>query len=100
MYFFFFLKPVCIFVGQNPCAEQKEMYFVAVTSTRTFSPFHDQCILGFFPSYLQNTSSGEKSWEVLLGHVISELSKGKMYEEGETEELTVVLANLLRSYLA
>uniref|UniRef100_A0A8C3D924 E3 ubiquitin-protein ligase n=1 Tax=Corvus moneduloides TaxID=1196302 RepID=A0A8C3D924_CORMO len=31
----------------------------------------------------------EKSWEVLLGHVISELSKGKIYEEGETEELAV-----------
>lgn len=66
----------------------------------TFSSFHDQCILGFLSSYLQNTSSGEKSWEVLLGHVISELSKGKMYEEGEPEELTVVLANLLRSYPA
>ncbi|KAK2532542.1 Ubr3 [Columba livia] len=38
----------------------------------------------------KNTSSGEKSWEVLLGHVISELSKGKIYEEQETEELTVV----------
>uniref|UniRef100_A0A8C5ULR0 E3 ubiquitin-protein ligase n=1 Tax=Malurus cyaneus samueli TaxID=2593467 RepID=A0A8C5ULR0_9PASS len=37
----------------------------------------------------KNTSSGEKSWEVLLGHVISELSKGKIYEEGETEELAV-----------
>ncbi|RMC18564.1 hypothetical protein DUI87_04456 [Hirundo rustica rustica] len=39
----------------------------------------------------KNTSSGEKSWEVLLGHVISELSKGKIYEEGESEELAVVL---------
>lgn len=48
--------------------------------------------MDFFPPYLQNTSSGEKSWEVLLGHVISELSKGKVYEEGETEELTVVLS--------
>lgn len=53
-----------------------------------------------FLLYLQSTSSGEKSWEVLLGHVISELSKGKIYEEQETEELTVVLANPLRMYLA
>lgn len=49
-------------------------------------------------SHLQNTSNGEKSWEVLLGHVISELSKGKIYEEGETEELAVVLANFWEIY--
>lgn len=91
---------MCIFVGQNTCVDQKEMYLITVTITGTFSPFHDQCILDFFPSYLQNTSSGEKSWEVLLGHVISELSKGKIYEEGETEELRVVLADLLRIYPA
>lgn len=48
--------------------------------------------------YFQNTCNGEKSWEVLLGHVVSELSKGKIYEERETEELTVVLANLLKIY--
>ncbi|XP_009707870.1 PREDICTED: E3 ubiquitin-protein ligase UBR3-like, partial [Cariama cristata] len=46
-----------------------------------------------------NTSSGEKSWEVLLGHVISELSKGKMYEGGETEELTVVNPDSVECYL-
>lgn len=49
--------------------------------------------------YFQNTCNGEKSWEVLLGHVVSELSKGKIYEERETEELTVVLANLLKIYI-
>ncbi|CAM4642102.1 unnamed protein product, partial [Caretta caretta] len=38
----------------------------------------------------KNTSNGEKSWEALLSHVISELSKGKMFEEGETEELAMV----------
>lgn len=54
----------------------------------------------FFSPYFQNTSGGEKSWEVLLGHVVSELSKGKIFEEGETEELTVVLANLLEMYTA
>lgn len=91
---------MCIFVGQNAYVDEKEMYIITSTFTGTFCPFHDQCTLDFFPSYLQNTSSGEKSWEVLLGHVISELSKGKIYEEQETEELTVVLANLLRMYLA
>uniref|UniRef100_A0A8C8SJE6 E3 ubiquitin-protein ligase n=1 Tax=Pelusios castaneus TaxID=367368 RepID=A0A8C8SJE6_9SAUR len=38
----------------------------------------------------KNTCNGEKSWEALLSHVITELSKGKMFEEGETEELTVI----------
>lgn len=56
--------------------------------------------MDFFSSHLQNTSSGEKSWEVLLAHVISELSKGKIYEEGETEELAVVLANFWKIYPA
>lgn len=87
-------------LGQTSHVDQKEKYFIAVTVTETFSPFCDQCILDFFRSYLQNTSSGEKSWEVLLGHVITELSKGKIYEEGETEELTAVLANVLRIYPA
>lgn len=49
--------------------------------------------------YFQNTCNGEKSWEVLLGHVVSELSIGKIYEEQETDELTVVLANLLKIYI-
>lgn len=47
----------------------------------------------------KNTSSGEKSWEVLLGYVITELSKGKIYEEGETEELTVVNPDSVECYL-
>uniref|UniRef100_A0A8C4YB00 E3 ubiquitin-protein ligase n=1 Tax=Gopherus evgoodei TaxID=1825980 RepID=A0A8C4YB00_9SAUR len=42
----------------------------------------------------KNTSNGEKSWEVLLSHVISELSKGKMFEEGETEELAMVSSSV------
>lgn len=49
--------------------------------------------------YFQNTCNGEKSWEVLLGHVVSELSMGKIYEEQETDELTVVLANFLKIYI-
>lgn len=49
--------------------------------------------------YFQNTCNGEKSWEVLLGHVVSELSMGKIYEEQETDELTVVLANFLKIYV-
>lgn len=89
---------MCILIGQNSRVDQKEINFIAVTFTGTSSPFHDQCILDFFPSYLQNASRGEKSWEVLLGHVISELSKGKIYEEGDAEELTVVLANLMRIF--
>lgn len=72
-------------------ADQKEMYFITVTFTGSFFLL----FMGFF-LYLQNSSSGEKSWEVLLGHVISELSKGKIYEGGDTEELTVVLENVLR----
>lgn len=91
---------MCIFVGQYSCVDQKEIYFVAVAFTETFFPFHDQCFLDFFFSHLQDTSSGEKSWEALLGHVISELSKGEIYEEGETEELAVVLANFWRIYSA
>lgn len=35
-------------------------------------------------------SSADKSREVLLSHVISELSKGKIYEQEETEELAMV----------
>ncbi|XP_034641939.1 E3 ubiquitin-protein ligase UBR3 [Trachemys scripta elegans] len=42
----------------------------------------------------KNTSNGEKSWEALLSHVISELSKGKMFEEGETEELAMVSSSV------
>uniref|UniRef100_F6Z886 E3 ubiquitin-protein ligase n=1 Tax=Monodelphis domestica TaxID=13616 RepID=F6Z886_MONDO len=38
----------------------------------------------------KNTCNAEKSWEVLLSLVISELSKGKLYLEGETEELGMV----------
>uniref|UniRef100_A0A6I8NTV7 E3 ubiquitin-protein ligase n=1 Tax=Ornithorhynchus anatinus TaxID=9258 RepID=A0A6I8NTV7_ORNAN len=38
----------------------------------------------------KNTCHSEKSWEVLLSHVIGELSKGKLYQEGETEELAMV----------
>lgn len=91
---------MCIFVGQNSRIDQKDIYLIIVAITETFSPFHDQCFLDFFSSHLQNTSSGEKSWEVLLGHVISELSKGKIYEEGETEELAVVLANFWTIYPA
>lgn len=49
--------------------------------------------------YFQNTCNGEKSWELLLGHVVSELSMGKIYEEQETDELTVVLANFLKIYV-
>lgn len=49
--------------------------------------------------YFQNTCNGEKSWEVLLGHVVSELSMGKIYEEQETDELTMVLANFLKIYI-
>lgn len=85
---------------QNSHVVQKEIFFTAVAITETFSPFYNQFFLDFFSSYLQNTSSGEKSWEVLLGHVISELSKGKIYEEEETEELPVVLANFWKIYPA
>ncbi|XP_074159260.1 E3 ubiquitin-protein ligase UBR3 isoform X4 [Sminthopsis crassicaudata] len=38
----------------------------------------------------KNTCNAEKSWEVLLSLVINELSKGKLYLEGETEELGMV----------
>ncbi|XP_074857119.1 E3 ubiquitin-protein ligase UBR3 isoform X3 [Carettochelys insculpta] len=34
-------------------------------------------------------SYGEKSWEALLSHVISELSKGKMFVEGGNEEIAM-----------
>lgn len=91
---------MCIFVGQNSHVDRKEILFIAVAITETFSPFYDQCFLDLFSSHLQNTSNGEKSWEVLLGHVITELSKGKIYEEGETEELAVVLADFWKIYPA
>lgn len=89
---------MCIFVGQYSRVDQKEIFFIAVAITETLASFYNQFFLDFLSSRLQNTSSGEKSWEVLLGHVISELSKGKIYEEEETEELAVVLANFWKIY--
>lgn len=38
----------------------------------------------------QNISNAKNTWEVLLSHAISELSKGKIYEPEETEDLAMV----------
>ncbi|XP_067327746.1 E3 ubiquitin-protein ligase UBR3 isoform X1 [Anolis sagrei] len=37
----------------------------------------------------KSLSNAKKTWEVLFSHVISELSKGKIYEQEETEELAM-----------
>uniref|UniRef100_H9GTW9 E3 ubiquitin-protein ligase n=1 Tax=Anolis carolinensis TaxID=28377 RepID=H9GTW9_ANOCA len=38
----------------------------------------------------KSLSNAKKTWEVLLSHVISELSKGKIYEQEGTEDLAMV----------
>uniref|UniRef100_A0A8D2Q989 E3 ubiquitin-protein ligase n=1 Tax=Varanus komodoensis TaxID=61221 RepID=A0A8D2Q989_VARKO len=38
----------------------------------------------------KNLSNAKKAWGVLQSHVISELSKGKIYEQEETEDLSMV----------
>lgn len=49
------------------------------------------------PFHMQNTPNSDKSWESLLGHMISELTKAKDVYDTNSEEAFVVSHDLQRN---